>query len=73
MKEEKNIYKDGKLKYKILLVEDDRSLRENIKVLLEEAGYEVFSAGDIYLAENYIYRDFMGESSIDLYIFDIMR
>ena len=60
------------MKYKILLVEDDRSLRENIKVLLEEAGYEVFSAGDIYLAENYIYRDFMGESSIDLYIFDIM-
>lgn len=29
-------------------------------------------ADDFYAAENYIYKDFNGENSIDLYIFDIM-
>ena len=60
------------MKHKILLVEDDRSLGESIKVLLEEADYNVSLADDFYAAENYIYKDFNGENSIDLYIFDIM-
>ena len=46
------------MKHKILLVEDDRSLGESIKALLEEADYNVFLADDFYAAENYIYKDF---------------
>ncbi len=32
--------------YKILVIEDDNSVRENIDVLLAEEGYKVFSAGN---------------------------
>ena len=48
------------MKHKILLVEDDRSLGESIKALLEEADYNVSLADDFYAAENYIYKDFKG-------------
>lgn len=60
------------MKHTILLVEDDRSLRESVKLLLEGASYEVISAGDIYIAEMYIEEALKNEKNIDLYIFDIM-
>jgi two-component system nitrogen regulation response regulator NtrX len=45
------------MEYKILVVDDDAIIRETLKILLEDEGYDVSSVGDGETALEYITRE----------------
>jgi two-component system phosphate regulon response regulator PhoB len=57
----------GKAKRKILVVEDDRAVRELLQLHLHNAGYDVVAVADAVLAGQLLLE---GASSIDLLIVD---
>src|SRR5690625_2766675 len=52
--------------YTLLLVDDERSIRETLKIILESAGYRVITAQDGFEALDYLH-----ENMVDILITDL--
>ncbi len=63
----KRIYKEGQMKHKILVVEDDIDVLESRKIVLEHNNYEVLTATTIDVA-----KEMLDKEKVDLILLDVM-
>jgi len=50
--EQRSRQTSGRLKKKVLIVDDDASVRESISSVLQEAGYEVLQSANLLFGKN---------------------